>query len=182
MRNLLKYAGIGLLVIGLAACDGKKDQTSGENSSTQAAQQVSLMDGKLTFSLPAGISDKSDKLATQASNMHVYADNTQQRTIIVLIGDNTRQKLDVFARRLEDEQRSRDPQLQVISNQSLTLNGHEAQELDTVISAHNQTSWSSIILTRVDDKIVTMQISLPADNQQQAQQDAKKIIDSLKLK
>ncbi|OON39401.1 hypothetical protein BTJ39_14070 [Izhakiella australiensis] len=185
MRNLLKYAGIGLLVVGLAACDGKNDKTGSESggaSSSQSAQNVSLLDGKLSFTLPEGMSDKSDKLATQASNMHVYADDSQQRTIIVLVGDNSNQNLDVFAKRLENEQRNRDPQLQVISNKALTLSGHEAQELNTVISANNQTSWSSIILAKLDDKVITMQISLPADNQQQAQSEAQKVVDSIKLK
>ncbi|SFN41943.1 protein of unknown function [Izhakiella capsodis] len=195
MRNLLKYAGIGLLVVGLAGCDGKSDKVGGDSSSTssstntststnssQSAQTVSLLNGKLSFTLPEGLSDKSDKLATQASNMHVYADNSQQRTIIVLIGDNSHQNLDVFTQRLEKEQRNRDPQLQVISNKALTLDGHPAQELITVISANNQTNLSSIILAKLDDRVMTMQISLPAGNQQLAQNEAQKVVDSLKLK
>ena len=77
MRNLLKYAGIGLLVVGLAACDGKDDKAAADDngtSSSQSSQNVTLMDGKLSFALPAGMSDQSGKLGTQANNMHVYAD------------------------------------------------------------------------------------------------------------
>lgn len=52
MRNLVKYAGIGLLVMGLAACDNNdtKAPTEGAAAESQASgQPVSLMDGKLSF-------------------------------------------------------------------------------------------------------------------------------------
>lgn len=64
MRNLVKYVGMGLLVLGLAACDQKKDEAANDNgvSASQSAQTVTLMDGKLSFSLPPGMSDKSGKL------------------------------------------------------------------------------------------------------------------------
>jgi len=31
MRNLVKYVGMGLLVLGLAACDQKKDEAANDN-------------------------------------------------------------------------------------------------------------------------------------------------------
>lgn len=185
MRNVVKYVGIGLLVIGLAACDQKKDDaaanSNGANAS-QSAQTVNLMDGKLSFSLPAGMSDKSGKLGSESTNMHVYADETGQRAIIVIAGDPTNEALDALAQRLEQQQRGRDPQLQVVSNKAVTLKDQPAQQLDTVISANNQTSWSSVILAKVDGKLLTLQITLPADNQQQAQSDADNIVKSITLK
>lgn len=184
MRNLVKYAGIGLLVLGLAACDQKKDDAadnSGANVS-QSAQTVSLMDGKLSFTLPAGMSDKSGKLGSESTNMHVYADESGQRALIVIAGDPTNEALDALAQRLEQQQRSRDPQLQVVSNKAVTLKDQPAQQLDTVISANNQTSWSSVILAKADGKLLTLQITLPADNQQQAQSDADNIVKSITLK
>lgn len=185
MRNLLKYAGIGLLVVGLAACDGKDDKASADDngvSSSQSSQNVSLMDGKLGFTLPAGMSDQSGKLGTQANNMHVYADATGQKAIIVIEGDATTDGLDVLAKRLEQQQRNRDPQLQVVTNKSVDLKGQPAQQLDTVISAKNQSSWSSVVLAKVDGKLLTLQITLPADNQQQSQTDAENIINTITLK
>ncbi|WP_338560107.1 DcrB family lipoprotein [Erwinia sp. E_sp_B04_7] len=185
MRNLLKYAGIGLLVVGLAACDGKDDKAAADDngtSSSQSSQNVTLMDGKLSFALPAGMSDQSGKLGTQANNMHVYADASGQKAIIVIEGDSTTEGLDVLAKRLEQQQRNRDPQLQVVTNKSVDLNGQPAQQLDSVISAKNQSSWSSVVLAKVDGKLLTMQITLPADNQQQSQTDAESIIKTIKLK
>lgn len=186
MRNLLKYAGIALLVAGLAACDGKKDEkaAAGDNgaSSSQSTQNVTLMEGKLSFTLPAGMSDKSGKLGTQANNMHVYADESGQKAIIVIDGDATSEGLDVLAGRLEAQQRNRDAQLQVVSNKTITVKGQQLQQLDTVISANNQSSWSSVVLGKVNGKLLTLQISLPAENQQQAQTEAESIISTIQLK
>jgi len=114
--------------------------------------------------------------------MHVYADETGARAIIVIAGDETTDGLDVLSQRMEQQQRNRDPQLQVVSNKSVTLKDQPAQQLDTVISANNQTSWSSVILAKVDGKLMTMQITLPGDNQQQAQSDADNIVKSVTLK
>lgn len=184
MRQLTKYLGIGLLVVGLAACDQKDKATADDNgaSASTSVQTVTLMDGKLSFNLPAGMSDKSGKLGTQANNMHVYADESGQRAIIVIDGDTTKEGLDVLAQRLEQQQRSRDPQLQVVTNKAITLKGEQAQQLDTVISANNQTAWSSVILAKTDNKLLTLQITLPADNQQQAQTEAENIINTITLK
>lgn len=103
MRNLVKYAGIGLLVLGLAACDQKKDDAANDNgaSASQSAQTVTLMDGKLSFALPPGMSDKSGKLGSQSTNMHVYADESGARAIIVIAGDATNEGLDVLSQRME---------------------------------------------------------------------------------
>ena len=80
-----------------------------------ATQAISLLDGKLSFTLPAGMADQSGKLGTQANNMHVYSDATGQKAVIVIVGDSTNEDLAVLAKRLEDQQRSRDPQLQVVT-------------------------------------------------------------------
>lgn len=185
MRNLLKYAGIGLLVAGLAACDGKDEKAAADDngvSSSQTSQNVSLLDGKVGFTLPAGMSDQSGKLGTQSNNMHVYADASGQKAIIVIEGDATEEGLDALANRLEQQQRNRDAQLQVVTNKAIDLKGKPAQQLDTVISAKNQSAWSSVVLSKVDGKLLTLQISLPADNQQQAQTEAESIVNTITLK
>ncbi|KPR11726.1 DcrB family lipoprotein, partial [Enterobacter hormaechei] len=119
-----------------------------------------------SFSLPADMTDQSGKLGTQANNMHVYSDATGQKAVIVIVGDDTSEDLGVLAKRLEDQQRSRDPQLQVVTNKSVELKGHTLQQLDSIISAKGQTAYSSVVLGKVDNKLLTMQITLPADNQQ----------------
>ena len=182
MRNLVKYVGIGLLVMGLAACDNSdsKAPTVGAAAESNASgQAISLLDGKLSFTLPAGMADQSGKLGTQANNMHVYSDATGMKAVIVIVGDDTTEDLAVLAKRLEDQQRSRDPQLQVVTNKSIDVKGHTLQQLDSIISAKGQTAYSSVVLGKIDGKLLTMQITLPADNQQQAQSDAEKIINTL---
>lgn len=182
MRNLVKYVGIGLLVLGLAACDNNDTKTPAQGAAPESnatGQPVTLLDGKVTFSLPADMSDQSGKLGTQANNMHVYSDATGQKAVIVIVGDNTNEELPVLAKRLEDQQRSRDPQLQVVTNKSIEVKGHTMQQLDSIISAKGQTAWSSVVLGKVDSKLLTIQVTLPAENQQQAQSAAENIINTI---
>lgn len=98
--------------------------------------------------------------------MHVYSDPTGQKAVIVIVGDNTDEALPVLANRLLEQQRSRDPQLQVVTNKSIELKGHTLQQLDSIISAKGQTAYSSIVLGKVDNQLLTIQVTLPADNQQ----------------
>ncbi|WP_449758386.1 DcrB-related protein, partial [Erwinia persicina] len=70
----------------------------------------------------------------------------------------------------------------VVTNKSITVKGKQLQQLDTVISANNQSSWSSVVLGKSDGKLLTLQITLPADNQQQAQTEAESIISTIELK
>ncbi len=91
MRNLVKYVGIGLLVMGLAACDDKDTNATAQGSvaeSNATGNPVNLLDGKLSFSLPADMTDQSGKLGTQANNMHVWSDATGQKAVIVIMGDD----------------------------------------------------------------------------------------------
>lgn len=192
MRNLIKYVGIGLLALGLAACDNSdndgrapaqgSEAQSSEAQSSDAGNTITLLDGKLNFSLPADMTDQSGKVGTQANNMHVYSDSTGQKAVIVILGDTTSETLDVLAKRLEDQQRSRDPQLQVVTNKAIQVDGQKLQQLDSIISARGQSAWSSVILGKVDGKLLTMQITLPADDQQKAQTEAESIVNTLTLK
>ena len=183
MRNLVKYVGIGLLVDGLAACDNSDTKTPTQGAAAESnasGQAVSLLDGKLSFTLPAGMADQSGKLGTQANNMHVYSDATGQKAVIVIVGDDTSEDLGVLAKRLEDQQRSRDPQLQVVTNKSVELKGHTAATAGQHhLCQKGQTAYSSVVLGKVDNKLLTMQITLPADNQQKAQTAAESIINTL---
>lgn len=160
----------------------QKRRQSAAAESQASGQPISLMDGKLSFSLPADMTDQSGKLGTQANNMHVYSDPTGQKAVIVIVGDNTDEALPVLANRLLEQQRSRDPQLQVVTNKSIELKGHTLQQLDSIISAKGQTAYSSIVLGKVDNQLLTIQVTLPADNQQKAQTTAENIINTLVIK
>ncbi|KAA1047679.1 DcrB family lipoprotein [Pseudocitrobacter sp. 73] len=182
MRKLVKYVGIGLLVVGLAACDNSDTKAPAQGAAAESnasGQPINLLDGKLSFSLPADMTDQSGKMGTQSNNMHVYSDATGQKAVIVIVGDNTDEDLGVMAKRLEEQQRSRDPQLQVVTNKSIEVKGHTLQQLDSIISAKGQTAYSSVILGKIDGKLLTMQVTLPADNQQQAQTAAENIINTI---
>jgi hypothetical protein len=185
MRNLVKFVGMSVLIIGLAACDGKTSDKVADKgapaASASATVPVSLLDGKVTFSLPQGMSDQSGKLGSQANNMHVYADSTGQKAVIVILGDNTNESLNVLTARLQDQQKARDTNLQVVTDKSIQVNGQTLQQYDSVISSAGQKAYSSIILGKVDSHLLTLQITLPADNQQQAQTDAEAIINTLKI-
>lgn len=68
-----------------------------------------------------------------------------------------------------------------MSNKPLEIKGHTLQQLDSIISAKGRTARSSVILGKVDDKLLTLQVTLPADNQQQAQTEAESIINTLTI-
>jgi len=187
MRNIAKYVGISMLVIGLAACDNKNDKnaTAGNSNSaaqTQATTKVNLLGGKLTFALPADITDQSGKVGTQANNMHVYADESGHKAVIVILGDDTPEGLDVLAQRMEEQQRARDPDLQVVTNKAITVNGATLQQLDSIVSSGGKPAYSSVVFGKVDNHLLTMQVTLPAGNQQKAQSDTQTILNTIEIK
>ncbi|WJY15213.1 DcrB family lipoprotein [Pectobacteriaceae bacterium CE90] len=186
MPNIAKYLGIGLLAATLAACDGNSDkntpvQSKSATAEKSAGQTVTLLSGKLSFILPAGLSDQSGKLGTQSNNMHVYANSNGQKAVIVILDGNTPDTLAVLSQRLEDQQRTRDANLQVVTNKAIEIDGQKLQQLDSIITSGGQKAYSSVVLGKVDNHLMTLQITLPAGDQQQAQSDAESIISTLKL-
>ncbi|QHB30939.1 DUF1795 domain-containing protein [Yersinia canariae] len=173
MHKITKFLAVGLLVAGLSACDGGSDNNVG--------QPVSLLEGKVAFSLPADLSDQSGKMGNQANNMHVYANKTGDKAVIVILGDNTNEALDVLTERLAEQQRARDANLQVVTNKAIKVDGHPFQQLDSIITSGGQKAYSSVLMGKVDNRLMTLQITLPAENQQQAQTEAESIISTLKL-
>ncbi|KHS67752.1 lipoprotein [Pectobacterium brasiliense] len=188
MSNVIKYLGVGLLVGLLAACDGKTDDAAKAGAQDKpaaeasAGQNIELMDGKIAFTLPADMRDQSGKVGTQANNMHVYANDNGQKAVIVILGDNTTEELTVLTQRLEDQQRTRDANLQVVTNKTIDVDGKKLQQLDSIITSSGQQAYSSVVLGKVENQLLTLQITLPASNQQQAQSEAEGIIHTLKLK
>lgn len=185
MRKVVRLMAISLLALGLAACDGankdNKQPVNGTPTSPPVNQTLSLLDGKLTFSLPIGMADQSSKLNSQVNNRYVYADSSGQRVVIVLLGDKTSESLEVLVQRLEHQLRTRDANLEVISNKTIDANGTSMRQLNTIITDNGQKSYTSTLLALVDDNLLTIQIILPADNPQQAQDEAQLIINTLKF-
>ncbi|AAM83996.1 hypothetical protein CQP30_19610 [Yersinia pestis] len=173
-KKIVRFLAVGLLVAGLSACDNSSDNNVG--------QTVSLLDGKVTFNLPADLSDQSGKMGNQANNMHVYANNTGDKAVIVILGEGTNEKLEVLTNRLAEQQRARDANLQVVTNKTININGQPFQQLDSIITSSGQKAYSSIVMGTVGNQLMTLQITLPAENQQQAQTEAESIISTLKLK
>lgn len=184
MRKVAKLIGISLLALGLVACDGDTKNgkaPAGDAAASTAAGQVSLLGGKLAFTLPNGMADQSSKLSQQSNNRHVFADSTGQRALIVILGDKPADSLETLAQNLEQQQRSRDANLQTIANKAISINGVPLHQLDSIITSGGQKAYSSILLGELDNQLLTIQVTLPADNQQQAQSEAAGIISSLKL-
>ncbi|MCS5960242.1 hypothetical protein LNP74_10825 [Klebsiella pneumoniae subsp. pneumoniae] len=77
MRNLVKYVGIGLLVMGLAACDNSdsKAPTVGAAAESNASgRAISLLDGKLSFHPACGHGRPERQTGyPRRNNMHVYS-------------------------------------------------------------------------------------------------------------
>ena len=186
MRIIAKLMGISLLVFGLAGCDQstKDNSVSVDNAtaSTPTGQQISLLEGKLAFTLPNGMADQSAKLGDRTNHTYVYADSSGQLALIVILRDKTPDSLATLAQRLEEQQRSRDSNLQVVTNKAIEVNGMPLRQLDSIITSGGQKAYSSILLGLLNDQLLTIQITLPTDNQQQAQSEAESIIHTLMLK
>ena len=76
MRNLVKYVGIGLLVMGLAACDDKDTNATAQGSvaeSNATGNPVNLLDGKLSFSLPADMTDQTCMLLACVPSLPLWS-------------------------------------------------------------------------------------------------------------
>ncbi len=102
MRNLVKYAGNGLLVKGLAACDTNDTKASAESAAAESqasGQPIILMDGKLSFSLPADMSDPSGTLGTQANHKHVYFAPNGPKSLLLILSHKTTDAFPVSANR-----------------------------------------------------------------------------------
>lgn len=190
MRNLVKFVGVGLLVAGLAACDGQstdsansaaKGSTSAE-ASVPAGENISLLDGKVTFTLPAWLTDQSGKLGSQSNSMHVYANKSGQQAVIVIMAPLPSDSLSTLSGRLVEQQKARDPSLNVLSDKSIEVSGQPAQEVNSVQTAKGQVSYSSIVLAKAGDQLMTMQVALPGENQQEAASIAKGVVNTLKIK
>ncbi|ACR67286.1 DUF1795 domain-containing protein [Edwardsiella ictaluri] len=187
MGNLVKLIGVGLLVTGLAACDGSS--TAETNAPVQGANatqpsvpegaKVSLLDGKIGFTLPAGLSDQTSKLGSQTNNMSVYANKTGQQAVIVILAPMPQDNLNALSTRLIDQQKSRDASLQLLSSESVKLGGKEVEKVVSMQQANGHAIYSSIILAQVGDQLMTMQISLPGDNRQEAANIANGVLDTL---
>lgn len=70
--------------------------------------------------------------------MHVYADSTGQRAVIVITGDKTADSTETLAKRTENTQRARDANLQVITNKALDVNGVPLRQLDSIITSSGE--------------------------------------------
>jgi hypothetical protein len=193
MKTVIKLLGISILVAGLAACDGKttaptapaadKDKAAATSTTaTSAGQAISLLDGKLSFTLPQGMSDQSGKMGTQSNNMHVYANNSGQTALIVIISDPLPDDLATLADRMQKQQTQRDPSLSIVTNSSLQISGQTLQQIDSIMTSNGQKSYSSVILAKLPDHTLTMQFSAPANDTQQAKAQAQSIISSLQIK
>ncbi|ARZ02639.1 DcrB family lipoprotein [Yersinia ruckeri] len=174
MNKMTKLFAVGLLVSGLSACDVKNDNNVG--------QPLSLLDGNIALVLPAEFSDQSDKISNPASNKHVYATNNGEKAVVIILNDKNTEKLDVLAQRLIEQQKTRDANLQIVTNKSIEIDAKPLQQLDSIITSGGQKAYSSVVMGNVGNNSMTLQITLPAENQQQAQTEAESIISSLKLK
>ena len=70
----------------------------------------------------------------------------------------------------------------MITNKAIDINGVPLRQLDSIITSGGEKAYSSILIGTLDNNMLTIQVTLPADNQQQAQSEAEGIIKTLKLK
>lgn len=183
MRTLTRLCSISLLALAMTACDGNTttDTTSKSTIESSVEQNISLLNGKLSFTLPAGLTDQSDKLVNASSNKYIYADSKLEHSVIVILESPSGESLSVLAQRMEEQQKTNDANLQVISNKAVTSHGQNLQRIDTIQTRNGNKVYVAVVLGQVADHMLTMQITVPADNQQQAQTMVDTLVNTLKL-
>lgn len=137
MGNLVKLIGVGLLVTGLAACDG--------NSTTEASAPAQ-----------GASATQPSKLGSQTNNMSVYANKTSQQAVIVILAPMPKDSLNALSSRLIDQQKSRDASLQLVSSEAVTLGGKSVEKVVSMQQANGHAVYSSIILAQIGDQLMTM--------------------------
>ncbi|ANI29637.1 lipoprotein [Yersinia entomophaga] len=174
MNKMTKLFAVGLLVTGLSACDVKNDNNVG--------QPVSLLEGNIALVLPTEFTDQSDKISSPSSNKRVYATKNGEKAVVIILNEKDTAGLDVLAQRLIEQQKGRDANLQIVTNKTIQVDGKPLQQLDSIITSGGQKAYSSVVMGNVDNNSMTLQITVPAENQQQAQTETESIISTLKLK
>lgn len=172
MRNLLKYIGLGLLVVSLVACDGKGES---EKSDAQKQPALSLLDGKVTFAIPPEMHDITDTqgpffkdlLGASAKNIaviHVYSDSTGQKVIALTQMTKNSVSMTESARQFISTMSMNIPKLQVLTDKSFTINNHQMRRIDMRYRLYNQPLFQSSLITQVNGSLITLQITLAGDN------------------
>ncbi|QBH98294.1 DUF1795 domain-containing protein [Limnobaculum zhutongyuii] len=184
MQKLVKIVGVCLFAASLMACDGSKDQPAATGSGTSAEQsgQTSVLGGKVNFTVPDGLQDQSGKSGSQATNMAVYADNAAQKMLIVISSSMPDDTLENLITRMEAQQKMRDAELVVVKKEEVTADGQKLQRLDTAIRIDGKKNYSSTLLGQIDKQLLTMQLTYPIEQQEDAEKAINQFISSLKIK
>lgn len=182
-----------LIVTALSGCDDNAQQVNnqynqGAQNSNQHEndQQVMLLDGHFSFTLPAGLIVRNHQPGVD-DNIYVYATADGQNTVIVIVSDTSADTLEIMASRLQASQRQRDAQLQVINNQQVMIAGQPLWRFDSIVTENAGRNYSSIVLGKIAQKLVTMQMLMPVtdsgDNQaDKLEQQADKLVHSIVVK
>lgn len=187
MRNLVKVLTVGLLILAVSGCDylSGKNLPGSHKQQSEEDRTVTLLDGQLTFTLPQGMTNQDKKVkkrkVVRVNRVNTYADKSGKKTIIVVISDSSPDGMDVLADRLEQRQRARSDDLQVVMNKQIDIDNHPVQRLDSAFTQDKEKLYSSVLLFKTNENLVTMQITLPADDQQQARAEADAIINTVQL-
>lgn len=184
MQKLVKIVGLCLLAVSLAACDGSKDQpapTGSNTSATQSGEQTTVLGGKVSFTIPEGLQDQNGSNTSQTSNMAVYADNSAQKMLIVISSSMPGDSLENLISRMESQQKMRDTEMTVLTKKGISAGNQTLQRLDTLIRIDGKRNYSSTLLTQIDQQLLTMQITFPADRQAEGEKAVQTFIDSIKI-
>lgn len=180
MRNITKLMVISILTLGLGtgydALSSSQQQT--ENTVT-TRQQVSLIHGKLAFTLPRGLTDQSGRLKNRFHDMYIYSDHTGQRALTILVGDRDPDDHATLPDRFEAQQRFRDANLQVVANETITVNGVSLHRFDTIWDNQGRHNYSCILTGLLDGQSLVIRVRLPAGEDQQAQGQAQSEVNDL---
>lgn len=188
MRNLLKYIGLGLLVVSLVAC-GKSES---EKPDAQNQPGLSLLAGKVTFAIPPEMNDITEAQgalfknllgpgAKNVAEIYVYSDSTGQKVIVLTQMTKNSVSTSDSARQLISAMSLNIPKLQVLTDKSFTVNNQHMRRIDMRYRLYNQPLFQSSLLTQVNGSLITLQITLAGDNLRDLQSEADDLFNGLHI-
>ncbi|MGL4858321.1 MAG: DcrB-related protein [Enterobacteriaceae bacterium] len=186
---MIRLTGFCLLILSLfalAACDNAQESAS-PSVHTSTAQNgdstYTLLEGKLTFTLPAVMQDQSQSLNPPSTTKFIYSDATGMQSLIVLIDPPVNLSPADQAQGLVQFYQKKVPDMKVLLDKSITIDKTEMHRLDLFDDNPNRKVkvLSVFVLGNIDNQVVTFQLSMPANDMAQAQKQVQQIIDSIKL-
>lgn len=179
--SFIRFFSMLVLAITLTACDNNSQNTLAAPE-PDAMQKVSLWQDKIQLSIPQNWRDQSNQLTQQSNDRYIFTNQDTSQSLIVLLDEPFKGELSEQVKNIEENRKQRDASQVTISSKPIEVSGYSLYRLDMRSKENDHETLVSTITGNVNDRLLTIQVSLPAEPPQEAQKIVQSIQDSLTLK